>query len=144
MTEHSERLGVHPVTVAADYLRYTRQLRTQEPDAAAEAAYDLVERTIHHGPASLGWEYVLAILTQGSDDDLDYLAAGPLENLVRAHGTALVESIEREAERDPRFKWALGCIWLTEDILPEDVRDRIVRASDEHIKVLGRETPVGE
>ena len=44
---------------------------------------------------------------------------------VRDHGAAL----EAEVRRDARFRWALGCIWLSHGSLPRDVLRRIVDAS---------------
>jgi hypothetical protein len=35
--------------------------------------------------------------------------------------------------RDPRFRWALGCIWLLVGDLPSTELERIVQASDGQI-----------
>jgi hypothetical protein len=135
--------------VAAGYLRYSKSLRSDhdrntiwspetDPDCAA---YDLVDRVIRSGPAERAWEIVLEILRRAPDGDLDTQAAGPLEELVRRRGVALVGQIEREAHLDERFRWALGCIWLTVGDLPPDILDRVVRASGCDQAALGDGAP---
>lgn len=39
------------------------------------------------------------------------VAAGPLEDLIAAHGAALIDEIERLADRAPRFAYALTGVW---------------------------------
>ena len=39
------------------------------------------------------------------------LAAGPLEDLLAAHGSSLIERIETEARRNPTFNLLLGGVW---------------------------------
>lgn len=39
------------------------------------------------------------------------LAAGPLEDLLAAHGPVLIEKIETEARRNPAFNLLLGGVW---------------------------------
>ena len=132
--------------VAAAYLRYSKSLRSDaDPNAIWSpetdpdcAAYDLVDQAVRSGPADRAWELVLEVLRQAPDDDLDTQAAGPLEELVRRRGVALIEQVEREAHRDQRFRWALGCIWLDVGDLPPDILDRVVYASRGAIKPLQR------
>ena len=123
------------------YVRFAEALGGGVPDDTAETeaasdAYRAVEKLITLGPARLAWDVVVEILRRAPDDRLDVYAAGPLEDLVRFHGVELVDVIEREAARDERFRWALGCIWLTVGELPPSVIERIVRASDGQIKPL--------
>jgi hypothetical protein len=87
--------------------------------------------------SSKAWHLVLEILRCASDDDLGYYAAGPLEDLVREQGALFVDRIEAEARRDPRFRWALGIVWIPYRALPEPVLDRIIAASDNEMLVLG-------
>ena len=129
--------------LAAGYLRYLIELRRDDPDAVSspetdpdERAYNTVHTLIHQGPASDAWAVVVELLRQTPDEELDVSAAGPLEDLVLRHGEALVEAIEAEAARDERFQWALGCIWLVANDLSAPIRERIVRASGDAIKVL--------
>jgi hypothetical protein len=60
---------------------------------------------------------VLALVRTAPDDRLEHVGAGPVEDLVEKHAAALIDRIEAEARRDPRFREALGSIWLVaEDI----------------------------
>ena len=123
------------------YLRFAEALGRGVPDdtaemEAADDAYRAVAKFITHGPARLAWDLVVNILRRAPDDRLDVYAAGPLEDLVRCHGVELVNLIEHEAARDERFRWALGCVWLTVGELPAVTMERIVRASDGEIKPL--------
>jgi len=40
-----------------------------------------------------------------------HLAAGPLEDLLAAHGSKLIERIETEARKSPTFNLLLGGVW---------------------------------
>ncbi len=46
-----------------------------------------------------------------TDREIGWLAAGPLENLVDAHGARMIEEIEREAAASARFRYLLSGIW---------------------------------
>lgn len=46
------------------------------------------------------------------------LAAGPLEDLIAYHGSALIDRIELEARRNPNFNLLLGGVWQN-DATPE-------------------------
>ncbi|HEX8454006.1 MAG TPA: hypothetical protein VF647_18110 [Longimicrobium sp.] len=107
-----------------------------DPDDSEEAGHDAFEGAIWDGPAQTAWRLVLELLRTAPDDDLGFYAAGPLEDLVRLHGAELIEDVEAEARRDSRFRWALGCIWLSHGELPADILARIVRASGDQIKPL--------
>lgn len=128
-------------TLVAGYIRFAEALGRGVPDDTAETeaasdAYSAVEQIITHGPAGLAWDLVVEILRRAPDDRLDVYGVGPLEDLVRLHGVELVDVIEREAARDERFRWALGCVWLTVGELPARTMTRIVRASDGEIRPL--------
>lgn len=129
-------------TAVRGYLRYSHSLRTDDEDAVWEpedpdtAAYKAVENAIREAPALTAWTVVRALLQQTEDRELDVQAAGPLEELVRRRGAELIGEIEAEAERDPRFRWALGCIWLRLGDLPTPVLERVVQASGGEIKPL--------
>jgi len=136
-----------PETIAAGYVRYARGLRSddQDPDAIWDPErdpdcrhYGIVHEAVREGPPEVAWPLVRAVLDASPDEELAANAVGPLEDLVRHHGAALVDAIERAATDDERFKWALGTIWLTEADLPLDVLDRIVHASGDVLKVLER------
>lgn len=133
-------------TIAAGYWRYAHSLRDDlDTDAVWDREadldcrrYQIVYDAVRHGPAQVAWRLVRAVLDVTPNNELGVTAAGPLEDLVRLHGRALVDAIERHAADDERFRWALGKIWLSEIDLPTHILDRIVRASGNVLKVLER------
>lgn len=134
------RLGPLDVeTVVSGYLRYSRRPRDDRndydhPDTIAD---DALRNAIVSAPASVAWELVRTLLRQADDGELSFHAAGLLEDLVALRGAELIGEIEAEARADERFRWALGCIWLSHGALPNDVLERVVRASGGQIKPLG-------
>lgn len=54
------------------------------------------------------------------------LAAGPLEDLLAAHGSLLIERIETEARRNPAFNLLLGGVW--QNTMPPHIWGRIQAA----------------
>ena len=125
-------------SIARGYIRCADVLSSSEwdPDEVwspetnpDQRAYEIVDAAIRGESAERAWELVVAILRESSDGRLAHHAAGPLEDLVRLRGAELVETIEREARRDHRFRRALGRIWLRSSALPEDVVRRLVVAS---------------
>jgi len=107
-----------------------------DPHDPDQAAYDALEEAVSHAPPAVAWELVLTLLRSGPDEELGNFAAGPLEDVVRTRAPALIDLIEAEAERDPRFRWALGCIWLYRGDMPDDILARVVRASGGAIKPM--------
>ena len=89
------------------------------------------------GDAEDAWDLMLAILSAIPDVALDYVSAGPLEDLVRIHGQTLINRIDDEARRNPQFRSALGRIWLTVNVLPSPILARLQRASGNQILILG-------
>jgi hypothetical protein len=129
-------------TVVSGYLRYTGGLQVDDdddvydPDDPDTIANDAFRRAIHAAPAVTAWELVRALLRRVENDELGNHAAGALEDLVRLRGAELVGEIEAEARDDARFRWALGCIWLSHGELPAPVLERVVRASGGQIRPL--------
>jgi hypothetical protein len=124
--------------IAAGYVTYVENLarggQTDEVDIHdGEREFEEVKQRIHAGPSDVAWELVLEVLRRVPDERLEVYAAGPLEDFVRRWGVDLVGEIEKEALRDPRFRWALGCIWLLVGDLPSTELERIVQASDGQI-----------
>lgn len=118
---------------------YIRHAELGSQDREHFWGWDAVTSFVHTAPAEEAWNLVLMLVRRAPDEVLGNVAAGPLEDVVRLHGAALVDWIEGEARRDERFRWALGGVWLSRGILPREAEDRIVRASDGHLLVLGGE-----
>lgn len=54
-------------------------------------------------------------------------AAGPLEDLLAAHGADFIDAVEVEARRDRRMSWTLGCVW--QNSMNDEVWSRVQRAA---------------
>jgi hypothetical protein len=67
---------------------------------------------------------------------LQHLAAGPLDDLLAAHGSALIERIETEARRNPAFNLLLGGVW--QNTMSPDVWGRIQAARLEVWSVMSQ------
>lgn len=60
----------------------------------------------------LCWELILSILSRDrTERTLANLAAGPLEDLLSAHGERLIDRVEDRAQRDAIFRQVLGAVW---------------------------------
>jgi hypothetical protein len=128
-------------TVVEAYCSFRKRLAANDvsdlnADSIEEAGHDAFVGVIRSGPALTAWHLVLELLHTSSDADLAFYAAGPLEDLVHLRGGELVGEIESEASLDSRFYWALGCIWLSQGELPDEILARVVRASGNEIEPL--------
>jgi hypothetical protein len=115
-----------PRTLAGAYLRH------HATGADADSwAYDEVNRRVgRRGDAQDGWRVVLALLDVATGQEVGYVGAGPLEDLVVNWGAALAGRIEARARRDGKFRFALQRVWLRKGDLPEPILRRVVAASD--------------
>jgi hypothetical protein len=91
-------------------------------------AHPLVSDLLEAGhPASID---VLQALVDDADsvEDLNFVGAGPLEDLLshQGHAKAFVDEIERRARQQPRFLAAVSGLWLGQGV-PEAVRVRLCR-----------------
>ena len=66
-----------------------------------------------------GWEAALALVraAQGPEE-LAYVAAGPLEDLLATHGPRIWDTVKGAAAVDPRVKEALRRVWGQKRIEP--------------------------
>jgi hypothetical protein len=88
-----------------EQLRVARSwLEVQRHGWAWERVEHLGEGDPHEAWSLLG---VLVDLAD-SDELLADIGAGPLEDVLRAHGAELIDEIERKAAADPRFRRALA------------------------------------
>lgn len=90
-------------------------------------AQDYVEDLLDQG-SDLLTSLVHAIAAAAPDDDgLAYVGAGLVEDMVThwRWATKYLPEVERRARQDPRFRQAVGGVWLGERTLPE-VRNRLV------------------
>jgi len=57
------------------------------------------------------WRIIQIIRQEGSDLILSNLAAGPLEDLLAAHGERFIDRVEALARSDAQFRKLLGAVW---------------------------------
>jgi hypothetical protein len=82
-------------------------------------AWERVHEIVNGPDAERAFTLVLALVRSAGDDRLEHVGAGAVEDMVEHHSAVLIDQIEAEARRDPRFREALGSIWLVaEDIAP--------------------------
>jgi hypothetical protein len=86
-------------------------------------AFDRVSDMVQDDP-EMAWKIIEAIRQQdGSDHVLSNLAAGPLEDLLVAHGEQFIVRIEAKAEVDPQLRKMLGATWKND--MPDELWERI-------------------
>lgn len=122
--------------VKAAYWRNHRAMRSCAPDSSAITdPADYVP-----DPDFWAWEYISDLWQTGDrdaldrlvdladsapdDDDLAYLGAGPVEDLVRVFGEVLIDDIEEAASRSPSFLRALQGMYS--ELIPESIRVRML------------------
>jgi hypothetical protein len=115
---------------------YMRHAEAGAADLTDFWAWEAVTEFVERAPAGDAWGLVVDLVRRAPDEVLGNVAAGPLEDLVRRHGAALVDWIEGEGRRDERFRWALGGVWLTRGDLPPEVEARVVAASGGRLEPL--------
>jgi hypothetical protein len=100
----------HGDEIAEAYLRYFAAKRNEDA-----WAFKQVDEMVGRDPDG-GWSITLLLVNQASsNEELAYVAAGPLENLLKKHGLAVMDRIEEEACRNDRLRLALSGIWLRHD-----------------------------
>jgi hypothetical protein len=96
-----------------------------EDDWASACAWDLVRDN-----GILGLEFVLAVLAEKPDEQIiGVLAAGPLEDLLGHHSSAIIDRAEEEARRSPEFRHLLGGVWQNQ--MTDEIWQRVLKAAPE-------------
>ena len=58
------------------------------------------------------WKLLLAILQRDqSQQVIGSLSSGALEELLAEHGEEFIDTVEKQAQRDPTFAFLLGGVW---------------------------------
>jgi hypothetical protein len=75
---------------------------------AIDAMFDIPDKT-----PELAWELILRIYEHDkSPEVLGALTAGPIEDLMEAHGKDFIERVEGMARNDPLFRNIMSNVWL--------------------------------
>jgi hypothetical protein len=98
---------MHVDALADVYLRRHHQKR--EEDSWVLASVDEIVRN----EPDKALELTLMLLKKAGDDDevLAFVAAGPLEDLLKMHGFRVIDRIEQEAKGDLPLQLALSGVW---------------------------------
>jgi hypothetical protein len=121
-------------SLATGWIRYWSAGGRDKPEASQpfEWAVDDVHDLDYSDPEKL-WAVIVQILKDPeSEPHLDVLAAGPLENLLSAHGAVFIDRVEDLARHDTGFARVLDGVWLStsdDEIWKrmQAIRDRIDR-----------------
>lgn len=77
----------------------------------------MVELLWHDPDAA--WVVTRELVQQASGgEELAYVAAGPLEELLRLHGARFAQEVITEARRDRKFRRALTGVWGWQNVHP--------------------------
>jgi Family of unknown function (DUF6869) len=126
----AEALGVDPAGLppgdlpldrfAARFLAFLAATDASDsPDAHPDFwTYALFEALAADHPALCLAAIRASLAAADSPEQVALIAAGPLEDLLRAHGTTLIGEVEALAARAPRFAYALTGVWPPEQGQP--------------------------
>jgi hypothetical protein len=102
-----------------DWIRYHAEDR-KSTDPLLSACVK-VDEIVHDDPEA-GWTLTLALVEAAPDHRvLAMVAAGPLEELLKRSSDRLIDRVEAQARRDPKFRRCLTGVWG----LPPPVRARL-------------------
>lgn len=114
--------GIHTVEALAD--RWLADHLTDDGDPEEPAWSDLCVFELDSAPETL-FAFCLRIIRKATTPwQLGLVAAGPLEDLMTAHGADFIDRIEDQARRSARVRYALTGLW-TGDMPEGDTRSRL-------------------
>lgn len=100
----------HEDEIADAYFRYF-EAKANADFWACERVREMVGRDPDDG-----WRITCILINKApSNEALAYVAAGPLEDLLKKHGLAVIDPIEEEARQNDRLRLALSGVWLRHD-----------------------------
>ncbi len=100
----------------------TRPERLALEQAVDRPAFRLDELLESPADAENAWQMILELIDRAPDDPaLSFVAAGPLEDLIRRHGAQFGERLAERANQDERFRDALRDVWGWDEV-PEPHR----------------------
>ncbi len=124
-----------PDDAAEIYLRYYHQ-KNAEDSWILEKADVLLNNNIDEV-----WEITRAVIEKApSNEALAYVAAGPLEDLLRTYGHMVIERVEQEAAKSEKFVLALSAVWGLEPGTP--IFERWYALMWKHGFAEGRQAPL--
>jgi hypothetical protein len=125
LTEGEEELGRRSSGFLNEYMAYADSVARGAADDSNLAAAEELNQLVRVNPER-AWPLIKeAVRLSPNDRVLAFVAAGPLEDLIRLHARQFIDRIEAAASSDNRFRWALSGVWVSD--LPADLDTRIER-----------------
>ncbi len=124
-------------SLATGWIRYWSAGGCDKPASSLpfEWAVDDVNELDYSDPEKL-WAVIVQILKDPeSEPHLHVLAAGPLENLLSAHGVAFIDRVEHLALHDTGFARVLDGVWLSRS--DGEIRARVQAVLDRKDREAG-------
>lgn len=105
----SDRMRDYDLDTLTDtYLRHQATKRDED-----FWAFEEVDTIVRDGDLDRVWELTLLLLKKAmTDEALGYVAAGPLEDMIRRYGDQALDRVEQACEGDSRIQLALSGVWL--------------------------------
>ena len=107
----------------SEIIRHYFRILTNPSDPELYDRVETVDEIVKTDPIE-GWCIVRDLIeAAASEDELGYVAAGPLEDLLRLHGPLIASVIRRDAQHKQRVRDALSCVLL--DPVPSEVESEL-------------------
>jgi hypothetical protein len=101
-----------------------RRLELGEPEAAWTAYWTVSEKVSDNAPGVVALLVALNELAEADDDGMT-VGVGELENLLDAHGDAVIDEVERSARQNPVFARAVAHVWISRGRVSESTENRL-------------------
>ncbi|CAN7428320.1 hypothetical protein LJR129_002740 [Acidovorax sp. LjRoot129] len=115
-------------TLAECWIAYWQADKSSPDKEALSWVFDREWDLVRNEPL-LAWSMILEILKLDTSNKIqEVLSAGPLEDLLDKHGYLVIELVEAEAKKNPKFAQLLGGVW--ESSMAEEIWARVQAAWD--------------
>jgi len=109
------------ITSSTVILEYAREVVSGNPDAS-QWAMEAIDKFVRDD-AEIAWSIIVKLIAGAENDRvLAFVAAGPLEELLVAHGLHVMSHVEKLAKSDDKFRRALTGVWIS---TPPEIAKRI-------------------
>lgn len=100
--------------IVENYFRYQ-----QEHDESLFWAWEEIDCLVHDDPEE-GWKLIQELLRRApSRVAINYVACGPLEDLLKRNGSQFIERVKVQAKNDKRLLYALSGIYKNDEVRKE-------------------------
>ncbi len=123
------RAGQRPDLILA----YLQGCLGNDPQDQTGAAMAITALTFFEDDPDVQWSVILDLVAASPDNDqvLQAIAAGPLEGFLARFDAEVIDRVEAEADRDPKFRRVLSGVWKLTMTDPVWLRVRAIQATAE-------------